>query len=95
MTEQTAPYVLAITPTARRQLTENLPEAVAAAAYEFIIGPLLNNPHRVGKQLRPPLEGRHSARRGTYRVIYRIDDDIHTVTVVDVAHRRDAYRPGR
>ncbi|RBY79885.1 type II toxin-antitoxin system RelE/ParE family toxin [Geodermatophilus sp. TF02-6] len=95
MTEQAAPYDLAITPTARRQLTDNLPEAVAAAAYEFITGPLLGNPHRVGKQLRPPLEDRHSARRGTYRVIYRIDDDIHTVTVVDVAHRRDAYRSGR
>ena len=95
MTEQSTSYVLAITPTARRQLTENLPEAVAAAAYEFITGPLLDNPHRVGKQLRPPLQDRHSARRGTYRVIYRIDDDIHTVTVVDVAHRRDAYRPGR
>ena len=95
MTEQSTSYVLAITPTARRQLTDNLPEAVAAAAYEFIIGPLLDNPHRVGKQLRPPLEGRHSARRGTYRVVYRIDDDIHTVTVVDVAHRRSAYRSGR
>ncbi len=95
MTEQPAPYDLAITPTARRQLTENLPEAVAAAAYEFITGPLLDNPHRVGKQLRPPLEDRHSARRGTYRVIYRINDDIHAVTVVDVAHRRDAYRSGR
>ena len=95
MTERPAPYVLAITPTARRQLTENLPEAVAAAAYEFITGPLLDNPHRVGKQLRPPLEDRHSARRGTYRVVYRIDDDIHTVTVVDVAHRRSAYRSGR
>ncbi|RBY79867.1 type II toxin-antitoxin system RelE/ParE family toxin [Geodermatophilus sp. TF02-6] len=95
MTGQPAPYVLAITPTARRQLADNLPEAVAAAAYEFITGPLLGNPQRVGKQLRPPLEDRHSARRGTYRVIYRIDDDSHTVTVVDVAHRRDAYRSGR
>jgi mRNA-degrading endonuclease RelE of RelBE toxin-antitoxin system len=85
-------YVLAITPTARRQLTEHLPEAVAAAAYEFVVGPLLDNPHRVGKQLRPPLNDRHSARRGTYRVIYRIDDHSRTVTVVDVAHRRDAYR---
>ena len=94
MTEQPAPYDLTITPTARRQLTENLPEAVAAAACEFIPGPLLDNPHRVGKQLRPPLEDRHSARRGTYRVVYRIDDDIHAVTVVDVAHRRHAYRSG-
>jgi mRNA interferase RelE/StbE len=63
------------------------------AAYEFIVGPLLDNPHRVGKQLRPPLDDRYSARRGTYRVIFRIDDSSHTVTVVDVAHRRDAYRP--
>ena len=62
------------------------------AAHEFIVGPLLDNPHRVGKRLRPPLEDRHTARRGTYRVIYRIDDENRSVTVVDVAHRRDAYR---
>jgi mRNA-degrading endonuclease RelE of RelBE toxin-antitoxin system len=93
LTEHQARHVLAITPTARRQLTEHLPEAVATAAYEFIVGPLLDNPYRVGKQLRPPLDDRHSARRGTYRVIYRIDDRSRTVTVVDVAHRRDAYRP--
>jgi mRNA interferase RelE/StbE len=92
MTEDQDRYLLAITPTARRQLTEHLPEAVAAAAYAFITGSLLDNPHRVGKQLRPPLDDRHSARRGTYRVIYRIDARSRTVTVVDVAHRRDAYR---
>lgn len=85
-------YELAITPTARRQLSEHLPEAVAAAAYEFIVGPLLTNPHRVGKRLQPPLADRHTARRGTYRVIYRIDDERRMVTVLDVAHRRDAYR---
>jgi mRNA-degrading endonuclease RelE of RelBE toxin-antitoxin system len=93
LTEPGARHALAITPTARRQLTDHLREAVAAAAYEFIAGPLLDNPHRVGKQLRPPLDDRHSARRGTYRVIYRIDHDSRTVTVVDVANRRDAYRP--
>jgi mRNA interferase RelE/StbE len=85
-------YALVISPTARRQLTEHLPEPVAFAAYEFIVGPLLDNPQRVGKRLRPPLEDRHSARRGTYRVIYRIDDAHHRVTVVGVAHRSDAYR---
>jgi mRNA interferase RelE/StbE len=85
-------YSLTIAPTARRQLAETLPEAVALAAHEFIVGPLLDNPHRVGKRLRPPLEDRHTARRGTYRVIYRIDDGKRSVTVVDVAHRRDAYR---
>jgi mRNA-degrading endonuclease RelE of RelBE toxin-antitoxin system len=85
-------YELIIAPTARRQLAEHLPEAVAFAAHEFIVGPLLTRPYRVGKQLRPPLDDRYAARRGTYRVIYRIDDHLDTVTVVDVAHRRDAYR---
>lgn len=86
-------FDLTISPTARRQLTEKLPDAVAFAAYEFIVGPLLDNPHRVGKRLRPPLDDRYSARRGTYRVIYRIDDKRHRVTVVGIVHRADAYRP--
>jgi mRNA interferase RelE/StbE len=38
------------------------------------------------------MDDQYSARRGTYRVIYRIDDKARVVTVVDVAHRRDAYR---
>jgi mRNA interferase RelE/StbE len=94
VTDDQETYLLAITPTARRQLTDHLPEAVAAAAHEFIVGPLLDDPQRVGKRLRPPLDDRHSARRGTYRVVYRIDEDTRTVTVLDVAHRRDAYRTG-
>ena len=85
-------YELVVAPTVRRQLTETLPEAVAFAAHEFITGPLLDNPHRVGKRLRPPLEDRPSARRGTYRVIYRIDDEHRCVTVVGVFSRADAYR---
>ena len=86
------PYLLAITATARRRLAEQLPEAVAFAAHEFINGPLLANPHRVGKRLTPPLDDRHSARRGTYRVLYRIDDNARTVTVLAVAPRSDVYR---
>jgi mRNA interferase RelE/StbE len=84
-------YRLVISPAARRQLTEHLPESVAFAAYEFIVGPLLDNPQRVGKQLRPPLDDRHSARRGTYRVIYRINQEKRCVTVVGVIRRSDAY----
>lgn len=94
MTDEPAddPDELRTTSTVRRALSETLPEAVAAAAYEFITGPLLTDPHRVGKRLVPPMDDRFSARRGTYRVIYRIDDKARLVTVVDVAHRRDAYR---
>jgi mRNA interferase RelE/StbE len=75
----------------RRALAETLPGAVAAAAYEFLTGPPLEQPHRVGKQLLPPLDDRFSAQRGTYRVIYRIDDKAHVVTV-GIGHRRDFYR---
>jgi mRNA interferase RelE/StbE len=85
-------YDLVISPTARRQLAEVLPESIAFAAYEFIIGPLPDNPHRVGKRLQPPLGDRHSARRGTYRVVYHIDDEQRSVTVVAVSPRSDAYR---
>lgn len=86
-------YALTISPTARRQLAEHLPEGVAFAAYEFVVGPLLDSPHRVGKRLRAPLDDRHTARRGTYRVIHRVDDSHRRVTVLAVQPRSDAYRP--
>lgn len=65
---------------------------MAFAAYDFIVGPLLDNPQRVGKRLHPPLGDRHSARRGTYRVIYQIDETLGRVIVVAVVHRAEAYR---
>ena len=86
------PYELRAASTGRCALSENLPEAVAVAAYEFITGPLLLDPHRIGKRLLPPMDDRFSARRGTYRIIYRIDEKARVVTVVDSAHRRDVYR---
>lgn len=87
------PYRLAIVATARRQLAEQLPKAIACAAHEFIVGPLLDNPHRVGNRLMPPVDDRHSARRGTYRVLYRIDDEARFVTVLAVGPGSDIYRP--
>jgi mRNA-degrading endonuclease RelE of RelBE toxin-antitoxin system len=90
--EAAEPYTLRTTPTVRRALADRLPEAVAVAAYEFMTGPLVREPYRVGKRLLPPLADRFSARRGTYRIVYRIDDATRTVTVVDVDHRLDIYR---
>ena len=85
-------YELRTTSTVRRALSEILPEAVATAAYEFITGPLLREPYRVGKRLLPPIGDRFSARRGTYRITCRIDDKNRIMTVGDVDHRRDVYR---
>lgn len=84
-------YELRLSRAARRALAETLPESVAAAVWEFVSGPLLDNPHRVGKPLRFELEGYHSARRGQYRVIYTIDEHEVVVEVIKISHRGDAY----
>lgn len=58
-----------------------------------MLGPLLENPHRVGKALRGDLTGLHSARVGAYRVVYEICDTDTTVRVIYIDHRADVYRP--
>lgn len=72
-----------------------LPEKVATAAVEFIYGTLAANPHRVGKLLRLELAGLHSARRGDYRLIYRIDEQHRQIEIIAIERRADVYRPGR
>jgi mRNA interferase RelE/StbE len=83
-------YELRTTSTVRRALGEVPPEGVAAGAYAFTTGPLLREPSE---------SARGSSRlwttgsaRGTYRIIYRIDDKNRIVTVAVVDHRRDVYR---
>ena len=86
-------YDLILTPPARRALTERLPEAVATAVIDFLTEALIAEPRRVGKPLRGQLAGLWVARRGTYRVLYRLRDEPSEVIVVRIDHRRDAYRP--
>lgn len=71
---------------------DRLPEKIATACIEFVYGGLAENPHRVGRPLRFNLEGKHSARRGDFRITYEIDDDQHAVTIVAIDHRSDIYR---
>ena len=87
-------FTIAWTAASRRTFVK-LPEKAATAAVEFVYGSLAENPHRVGKPLKLALEGLYSARRGDYRVIYRIDDHLRTVTVMAIEHRSDVYRPRR
>jgi mRNA interferase RelE/StbE len=88
-----APFEIHWAAPARRAL-RRLPEKVATAAVEFIYGPLASSPSRVGRPLRFELEGMHSAHRGDYRVVYRIDDRRRRVEVLAIAHRADVYRRG-
>lgn len=86
-----AEYQLRVAASVERTLAR-LPEFAAAAVVEFMTGPLVENPHRVGKPLGMELEGYWSARRGVYRVVYLIDDQHGTVRVVRIDHRADIYR---
>jgi mRNA-degrading endonuclease RelE of RelBE toxin-antitoxin system len=71
---------------------QRLPEKVATAVIEFCYGSLAANPPRVGKALRWELAGLYSARRGDFRVIYRIDQARRQVDIVAIEHRADVYR---
>lgn len=84
-------YAIRFQPAARRAITQRLPEPVAAAVLEFCDAALALSPRRVGKPLFGPLAGCHGARRGTYRIVYRIDEQSRTVEVLDIDHRADIY----
>jgi mRNA interferase RelE/StbE len=60
-------------------------------AVEDAIG-LLEREPQVGHELRGRLRGLRSLRVGTYRIIYRLDDDDQLVRVAAIRHRSIAYR---
>ncbi|MCP4966142.1 MAG: type II toxin-antitoxin system RelE/ParE family toxin [bacterium] len=90
MTE--APWDLVVARPARRSI-DRLPEKIALAVLDYLVGPLLENPQRVGKPLRGDLAGLHSARVGAYRIVYEIDQTSRTARVIYIDHRADIYRP--
>ena len=71
---------------------DRIPPRILPAVLEFIYGPLTENPRRVGKPLRDDFEGEWSARRGSYRVLYSLDDARQLITISRVSHRADVYR---
>lgn len=85
------PYHVEVVPRAGRDL-DNLPGKVATACVEFIFTTLAANPHRVSKPLFRELAGQRSARRGSYRIVFRVDDDARLIEILRVSHRRHAYR---
>lgn len=85
-------YEVEITPEGLRHLNR-LPEKVREAALAAILGPIAENPQRLGKPLLGELEGLRSARRGDYRIIYEIVENEQVVLIHRVQHRRDVYRP--
>ena len=88
-------YEIRFQPAARRAISDRLPESVAAAVLEFCDAALAVNPHRVGKPLFGPLAGCHGARRGTYRIVYRVEENTRSVHILDIDRRADPppHRP--
>ena len=85
------PYEVRISARAERDLLR-LPEKVGAACLDFIFGPLAGDPHRLGGALSGQLAGLRSARRGSYRIIYSIHDELLRIDIVHIDHRGDVYR---
>ena len=51
-----------------------------------------DNPRLYGKPLANDLKGLWRYRIGSYRVIADIQDNIITIEIIDVGHRRDIYK---
>lgn len=92
--ETSGPYDLVVAGPAARAIAKRLPQAVAVAVIDLITGALIENPHRLGHPLRRELGGIWSVRRGTFRVLYRIDEASKQVIVLRVDHRGEVYRRG-
>jgi len=93
VTDAQGPYRAVLTAAALRTL-QVIPPRVSEPLVAFIFGSLAKAPRRRGKPLQRELAGRWAARRGDFRIIYRLDDDTNTMYVLKIAHRSDIYRPG-
>jgi mRNA interferase RelE/StbE len=81
------PWRVVVMPPARRQF-DRLPISVAAAVLETLDA-IAENPKRLGKRLLFEHEGRYSARRGPYRIIYELEEVEPLVRVIAIGHRRN------
>ncbi|MCH9722890.1 MAG: type II toxin-antitoxin system RelE/ParE family toxin [Actinomycetia bacterium] len=86
-----ADWTVQLSPSADRAI-DRLPHKVAAAVVEFVTVTLPQNPHRLSKPLRFELAGWRVARRGDYRVIFRLHEDNRILYIGRVEHRAHAYR---
>lgn len=91
MTEPEKSWEVAFSPSANRAL-QRLPHKVATAVAEFVVATLPTAPYRLSKPLRYEFEGWRVARRGDYRVTFRIDDDAGLLYIGRIEHRAHVYR---
>lgn len=84
-------WAVHLSPSADRALAR-LPHKAAAAITEFVTAALPSNPERLSKPLRFELAGWRVARRGDYRVTFKLIEDDGILYVGRIEHRAHAYR---
>ncbi len=89
--DEGAEWTVRLSPSAVRAI-DHLPHKVAAAVIEFITTTLPTDPHRLSKPLRYELTGWRVARRGGYRVAFRILGDDRVLLIGRIEHRAHVYR---
>ncbi len=84
------PYTIQYARAARKDL-EPLPGKVQDRIIEAIDA-LEDNPRPHGCKKLQGRDDQYRIRIGDYRVIYEIDDKTVTVLIIQISHRKDAYR---
>ena len=68
-----------------------LPKTMRELIKRAIETRLTIEPIGLGKPLRYSFIGHRRIRVGDYRIVYRVDSKINTVTIVFIKHRKDVY----
>ena len=69
----------------------SLPKTMRERIKKAIESRLTLDPVSLGKPLRYSFIGHRRIRVGDYRIVYRVDPQTHTVTVVLIKHRKEVY----
>jgi len=69
----------------------SLPKTIRERIKKAIESRLTLDPVSLGKPLRYSFIGHRGIRVGDYRIVYRVDPQTHTVTIVLIKYRKDVY----
>lgn len=84
-------YQIIIQDSVQKELKQ-LP-AIEFKKIQKVIRSLATNPYPRGSlKLEGTQEKLYRVRKGDYRIIYTVDHNIVTITILKIAHRRDVYK---
>jgi mRNA interferase RelE/StbE len=84
------PYQIVVSQSAAKEIRE-LPKSHIQAVW-IKIRSLADNPRPSGSKILVGSTNKWRVRQGDYRIIYSIEDDILTISIIKVKHRKDVYK---